>query len=159
MLLGVVSAALGGRYQINATVPTGIGGPAPVTISSAGAVSQAGVIMMLASMSSGGTPVISSIDTDGGFPTIAQNGWIEIKGSNLAPSSVGAGTIWNNAPDFAFGQMPTQLGGVSAMVDGKPAFVYFPDPWDNCQPMDFRSYWRRLMKPLLRLARRSSSAE
>ena len=86
MLLGVVSAALGGRYQINATVSTGIGGPAPVTISSACAVSQAGVIMMLmASMSSGGTPVISSIDTDGGFPTIAQNGWIEIRDRTSRP--------------------------------------------------------------------------
>jgi trimeric autotransporter adhesin len=127
-LLGVVSAGLGGLYQINATVPAGIGGAVPVTISSAGAVSQAGVTMMLAALSSGGAPVISSIDTDGGFPTIAQNGWIEIKGSNLAPSSVGAGMVWNNAPDFAFGEMPTQLGGVGVTVDGKPAFVYFVSP-------------------------------
>jgi uncharacterized protein (TIGR03437 family) len=128
LLGGVVSAGLGGLYQIDAIVPAGIGGQVPVTISSAGAVSQAGVTMMLAALASGGTPAISSIDTDGGFPTIAQNGWIEIKGSNLAPSSVGGGMVWNNAPDFAFGQMPTQLAGVSATVNGKPAFVYFVSP-------------------------------
>jgi len=80
-------------------------------------------------LSSGATPAISSIDTAGGFPNIAQNGWIEIKGSNLAPSSVGpSGTIWYGAPDFAFGQMPTQLSGVSATVNGKAAFVYFASP-------------------------------
>ena len=128
LLGGVVSAGLGGLYQITATVPAGIGGQVPVTISSAGAVSQAGVTMTLASLSAVGTPVINSIDTDGGFPTIAQNGWIEIKGSNLAPGSAGAGMVWNNAPDFNFGQMPTQLGGVSATVNGKPAFVYFVSP-------------------------------
>jgi uncharacterized protein (TIGR03437 family) len=128
MLLGLVSAGLGGLYQITATVPTGIGGQVPVSISSAGAVSQNGVTMMLAPLPGGGTPTITSIDTAGGFPTIAQNGWIEIKGSNLAPSSVGSGVVWSNAPDFQFGQMPTQLNGVSATVNGQAAFVYFVSP-------------------------------
>ncbi len=128
MLLGGTAAALGGLYQITATVPAGIGGQVPVSISSAGAVSQTGVTMMLAPLSGGGTPTITSIDTAGGFPTIAQNGWIEIKGSNLAPSSVGTGVLWSSAPDFAFGQMPTELNGVSATVDGKAAFIYFVSP-------------------------------
>jgi uncharacterized protein (TIGR03437 family) len=128
MLLGGTAAALGGLYQITATVPPGIGGQVPVSISSAGAVSQTGLTMMLAPLSGGGTPTITSIDTAGGFPTIAQNGWIEIKGSNLAPSSVGSGVVWSSAPDFAFGQMPTELNGVSATVNGNAAFIYYVSP-------------------------------
>jgi uncharacterized protein (TIGR03437 family) len=70
-------------------------------------------------------PVITFVGTSGGFANIAQNAWTEIKGSNLAPSSVGAGLVWSNAPDFASGRMPTQLGNVSVTVNGKPAYVYY----------------------------------
>jgi uncharacterized protein (TIGR03437 family) len=45
MLLGLVSGALGGLYQINATVPAGIGGQVALTISAAGAMSQTGVTL------------------------------------------------------------------------------------------------------------------
>jgi uncharacterized protein (TIGR03437 family) len=68
---------------------------------------------------------ISFVQTSGGFPDIAQNDFIEIYGANLAPDSVGAGMDWSAAPDFLSGKMPTQLAGVSVMVSGKPAFVYF----------------------------------
>ena len=72
------------------------------------------------------SPVILSVDTAGGDPNIAENGWIEIKGTNLAPASVGPnGMTWSNAPEFASGTMPTQLDGVSVTVNGKPAFVYY----------------------------------
>jgi uncharacterized protein (TIGR03437 family) len=48
-LLGVVSASLGGLYQITATVPSGLpAGPAPVIINSANQTSQSGVTMMIA---------------------------------------------------------------------------------------------------------------
>ena len=128
MLLGVVSASLGGLYEITATVPAGLaGGPASVVISSAGQTSQSGVTMTIAGAQTA-TPTITSIDTAGGFPTIAQNGWIEIRGSNLAPASVGTGVVWSSAPSFAAGLLPTQLSGVSATVDGKSAFVYFVSP-------------------------------
>jgi uncharacterized protein (TIGR03437 family) len=70
-------------------------------------------------------PLITSIDTAGGFPDIAQNAWIQIKGANLAPSSVGSGITWANAPDFASGKMPTQLSNVSVTVNGKPAYIYY----------------------------------
>ena len=71
-------------------------------------------------------PVIASVNTAGGFPDITQNAWIEIKGANLAPVSVGPnGMTWDIAPEFASGTMPTQLGGVSVTVNGKPAFVYY----------------------------------
>jgi uncharacterized protein (TIGR03437 family) len=57
---------------------------------------------------------------------IAQNTWIQIKGTNLVPSSTAAaGVVWSNAPEFTLGQMPVTLGGVSVTINGKPAFVYF----------------------------------
>jgi trimeric autotransporter adhesin len=130
---GLVSAGLGGLYQITATVPAGLaGGPTQVIISSVGQASQSGVTMMIAGSTSAGTPTITSIDTAGGFPTIAQNGWIEIKGSNLAPAGISSpdcapGYCWQ-ASDFVNNQMPTALHGVSATVDGKPAYVYFISP-------------------------------
>jgi hypothetical protein len=47
-------------------------------------------------------PAITSVNTAGGFPDIAQNAWIEIKGSNLAPPSVGpSGMTWDGASEFA----------------------------------------------------------
>ena len=74
-------------------------------------------------------PVISSVNTAGGFPEIAQNDWIEIKGTNLASANLASsGTTWSSAPEFAAGRMPTQLANVSVMVNGKPAFVYYVSP-------------------------------
>jgi len=70
-------------------------------------------------------PIITAVNTAGGFPDIAQNSWTEIKGVNLAPAGVGAGITWSNAPELAAGMMPTQLGGVSATVNGKPAYIYY----------------------------------
>jgi uncharacterized protein (TIGR03437 family) len=59
-------------------------------------------------------------------PLIAQNDWIEIKGSNLVPANTPAGgVVWSNAPDFAQGRMPTEINGVSVTVNGRPAYVYF----------------------------------
>jgi len=71
-------------------------------------------------------PAITSVNTAGGFPDIAQNDWIEIKGTGIAASNVGPeGMTWGSAPEFASGKMPTQLGNVSVKVDGKPAYVYY----------------------------------
>jgi hypothetical protein len=57
---------------------------------------------------------------------IAQNTWIEIHGTGLAPASVpAAGTDWSAAPEFASGRMPTSLAGVSVKVNGKAAYVYY----------------------------------
>jgi uncharacterized protein (TIGR03437 family) len=72
--------------------------------------------------------VITSVNTAGSPASagIAQNGWIEIHGSNLVPTTTpAAGVIWSNAPEFAQGKMPTQLGGISVTVNGKPAYVYY----------------------------------
>lgn len=77
-----------------------------------------------------GAANISSIRAAGGSGSdIAQNTWIEIKGSGLAPSDLGSnGLTWDTAPDFASGQMPTQLKEVSVKVNGKAAYVYFISP-------------------------------
>ena len=57
---------------------------------------------------------------------IAQNTWIQIKGTNLVPATTpSAGMVWSNSPEFALGQMPVTLGGISVTINGKPAYVYF----------------------------------
>jgi uncharacterized protein (TIGR03437 family) len=73
-----------------------------------------------------GTPVISKVaNAEGENPTIAPNTWLEIKGSKLAPA--GDTRVWQSS-DFKNNQMPTQLDGVSATVNGKDAYVYYISP-------------------------------
>jgi uncharacterized protein (TIGR03437 family) len=96
-----------------------------VVLSSSGQSSQTGVTMAISGAAQAG-PAIISVNTADGTTDIAQNAWIEIKGTNLAPANVPSGGVtWDNAPEFASGRMPTQLNGVSVTVNGKPAFVYF----------------------------------
>ena len=64
-------------------------------------------------------------NAEGEIPTIAPNTWVEIKGSNLAPS--GDSRIWQSS-DFVNSQMPVQLDGVSVTVNGLPAYVYYISP-------------------------------
>jgi uncharacterized protein (TIGR03437 family) len=76
-----------------------------------------------------GAPTISSVNAAGGGPDIAQNTWIEIKGTGLAPPVLGAnGSVWSTAPEFVSGKMPTQWQGVSVTVNDNPAYVYFVSP-------------------------------
>lgn len=70
-------------------------------------------------------PAITSVGTAGGSDAIAPNTWVEIKGANLAPSA--STRIWQSS-DFAGGQLPTQLDGVSASVAGQAAYIYFVSP-------------------------------
>jgi uncharacterized protein (TIGR03437 family) len=75
-----------------------------------------------------GGPVITSVNTSGAPATagIAQNTWTEIHGTGLVPATTSAaGVLWNTASSFLQGQMPTQLNGVSATVNGKAAYIYF----------------------------------
>jgi uncharacterized protein (TIGR03437 family) len=73
-----------------------------------------------------GTPIITSVRTASGPSTIAQNTWLEIKGTNLAPSTTPAGGVfWSNAPEFASGRMPTKLAGISVTINGKPGYVWW----------------------------------
>ena len=124
LLGGLASTGLGGLYQITATVPQGVAnGTVAVIVTSAQQGSRAGVTMVISSGSL--APSITSVYTTGGSPNIAQNDWIEIKGSNLAPASVGAGMTWSSAPEFSSGMLPARLGGVSVTVNGKPGFIYY----------------------------------
>lgn len=66
-------------------------------------------------------PSITSVNTSSGGSAIAQNTWIEIKGSNLSTTPT---RTWQGS-DFTNGMMPLALDGVSATVNGKPAFVYY----------------------------------
>jgi uncharacterized protein (TIGR03437 family) len=70
--------------------------------------------------------LITSVNTAGGGSDIAQNTWIEIKGTNITPAGTPAsGVVWSDAPEFASGHLPAQLKGVSVTVNGKAAYVYF----------------------------------
>jgi len=73
-------------------------------------------------------PLISTVPAGvanafGDAPLIAPNMWVEIKGSGLAPGT----RIWLDK-DFVNNQLPTQLDGVSVLVNGKSAFIYFISP-------------------------------
>jgi uncharacterized protein (TIGR03437 family) len=72
------------------------------------------------------TPAITLVaNAFGDAPLIAPNMWVEIKGSNLSPA--GDTRIWQDK-DFANSQLPQQLDGVSVMVNGKAAYVYYISP-------------------------------
>lgn len=116
-LLGVVSAALGGLYQINVTVPGGLaGGPVAVTVASADQISPPGVTLVAAGGGSANAPSITGINTAYGTSDISQNDFIEIHGTNLAAATAGPAAL------------TTQLGGVSVDVDGKSALLYYVSP-------------------------------
>jgi uncharacterized protein (TIGR03437 family) len=70
---------------------------------------------------------ITKVKTAYGFPEVASNTWMEIHGRNLVPPDTPAGGIdWSHAPEFANGQMPTQLGPVSVNFGGQGfGYVYY----------------------------------
>jgi uncharacterized protein (TIGR03437 family) len=77
-------------------------------------------------VTSSSTPVIALVaNAFGDTPLIAPNTWVEIKGLNLAPR--GDSRIWQGT-DFVNNLLPQQLDGVSVMVNGKAAYVYYISP-------------------------------
>jgi uncharacterized protein (TIGR03437 family) len=73
-----------------------------------------------------GAPVITSVKTAFGGSSIADNTWLQINGTNLVPSNTASGgVVWSNAPSFAQGMMPTQLGPISVTVGGQPGYIFF----------------------------------
>ena len=71
----------------------------------------------------GGTPVPPTIlgvaSTADGQPAIAPGAFASIYGANLAPIAADWGASIKNS------QLPTQIGGVSVMVGGKPAYIQY----------------------------------
>ena len=100
---------------------------ATVLITAAGATGSAAAVSVALVVQTP-QPAITGVSVSGGGADIAQNAWVSIYGVNLAPANVGAGLTWSSAPSFAFGEMPTQLQGVSVTVNGKPAYIYFISP-------------------------------
>jgi uncharacterized protein (TIGR03437 family) len=73
-----------------------------------------------------GPPVITSVVNGASFqPGIEAGSWVTIQGSNLANTS--PGRTWRS-DEVVNGNLPTSLDGVSATIDGKPAFVYYISP-------------------------------
>ena len=73
-------------------------------------------------------PKITSVNVAGGGSSLAQNTWIEIRGTNLAPAGTPAnGLVWSAAPEFTANLMPTQLGNLplQVTVNDHPASLYF----------------------------------
>ena len=65
-----------------------------------------------------GLPVITGVsNAAGGQPGVFPGSFISIYGANLTPVS----DDWSNS--IANGQLPTQLGGVSVTIGGKPAYI------------------------------------
>jgi uncharacterized protein (TIGR03437 family) len=124
MLLGLVSGAFGGLYQVTATVPGGVAsGLVSVNVSSAGQISQGGVTMTAAGAgaASAGLPAISSsgvVAVDSAQTTIQAGEFVSIYGTNLGPASP---VTWT-------GIFVTSLGGTSVTIDGNPAFPIYTSP-------------------------------
>ena len=55
--------------------------------------------------------------------TIAPGGFVSVFGSNLAATL----RTWTNS-DFVNGKLPTSIDGVTATVNGKPAYIYYVSP-------------------------------
>lgn len=80
-------------------------------------------------------PIISSIDSAsayGSYSYFASGSWLEIKGSNLAdPADPRFSATYPGqwtASDFTGVNAPTVLDGISASINGKPAYVWFLSP-------------------------------
>ena len=113
----------------NVTLTPAGGSPTALTsanVAGLGKVITNGANVNLTYTSSPPVPSITTVaNAEGEGTTIAPNTWVEIKGANLAPA--GDSRIWQGS-DFANNQMPTNLDGVSATVNGKNAFVYYISP-------------------------------
>jgi uncharacterized protein (TIGR03437 family) len=78
-------------------------------------------------------PAITKVaNAEGESLTIAPNTWVEIKGTDLAPTGVSSaacapGYCWQTS-DFVNNQLPTTLQGVSVTLNGEKAFVYYISP-------------------------------
>jgi uncharacterized protein (TIGR03437 family) len=119
-VLGLFSSSLGGLYQVNAIVPTGVGaGTASVAISSAGQISQSGVTMTIEGAGSGATP--PSIATGGVLNAASFSKNAQGLGTAVAPGSLVA--IFGSFPGAtaaSAASLPytSSLGGVTVSFNG-----------------------------------------
>jgi uncharacterized protein (TIGR03437 family) len=74
---------------------------------------------------------IDSASAYGGYSYFTSGSWLEIKGSNLADPNdprIASGTGQWAQSDFIGANAPTALDGISATVDGKPAYIAYISP-------------------------------
>jgi len=106
---GLLAGSYVGNVQITATGATG---------------SPTAVVVTLVVQASPSAPTITAVVNAGSFQAgISSGAWIAIFGTNLASTI----RTWRS-DDFVNGRLPAQLDGVSAMIDGKPAAVFFVSP-------------------------------
>jgi uncharacterized protein (TIGR03437 family) len=108
-------AAPGSRSAAVILTATATGSPILVMLSGTGT-----------GQSSSGAPSISGVvsaSAFGAFSSVAPGSWVEIYGTNLAPSTQG----WTGA-DFKGNNAPTSLGGVSVSIGGQAAFIDYISP-------------------------------
>ena len=96
-----------------------------ITINAPGAANNPLVVPVGLTVASPPPMVLTVATAFGEAPLIAPNTWVEIRGTRLAPPA--DSRIWQSS-DFVGNQLPTQLDGVSATVNGKRAFVYSINP-------------------------------
>jgi uncharacterized protein (TIGR03437 family) len=119
---GVDVDAQGNIYVAGYTSATGL----PSTTGAYQTVPVGGTDAFIAKISGPVAPAITLVaNAEGNSPTIAPNSWVQIQGVNLSPA--GDSRIWQ-ASDFVNGNMPTQLDGVSATVNGVSAYVWYISP-------------------------------
>lgn len=117
-ILGLVSAGLGGLYEIHAVVPSGVAsGAAAVIVSAAGQSSPPGVTMAIAGgPATGPVPVPAGVvnaasfakDSTGAGAAVAPGSLIQVYSSLVGATAASA----EGAP------FPASLGGVSVTFDG-----------------------------------------
>ena len=116
--LGVISPS--GLY----TAPLGITAATSVTVTATAFADTNKRASVTLTVNAAPPPTISAVLNGASFlPGFSQGSWITIKGTNLA----GTTRIWTGA-DFVGSNLPTQLDGARATVDGKPAYVYYISP-------------------------------
>ena len=113
--LGPVASPV--AYAFRDSFPSSLG---TLTLSSASGVTYTAVV----GSRTGASVSISAVVNGASFlPRIASSTWITIFGTNLSQTM----RQWTNS-DFADESLPTQLDGVSAKVNGNPAYIYYVSP-------------------------------
>jgi len=118
--IAATPSSAAGNGSATYTVAANIGPARQSTLIVAGHVLT---VSQAAAQVSSAPEITAVVNRTGETAVIAQNTWVEIYGVNLAPDARG----WQQS-DFTNGQMPVRLDGVSATVNGKPAFVGYISP-------------------------------
>ena len=97
--------------------------PGPVTVN-ASVSGLTPVTFNLTATANPSAPNITGVLNGASFlPQIEAGSWVTVQGANLSATK----REWG-ASDFVNGALPTKLDGVSATINGKPAYIYYISP-------------------------------